>query len=179
MEKVKLSLVSSTAYSELKQQLAEFVRPSYTTYHLPSDKSALADMDLRSDSLLNMEEGDLTTEESDVPGPVSDAKSDVNIPQFVSSSIDVDVIRNVVLDMPQQNDKERLQNFHMDEFKPKHGRLKEVWLPNKLCFTISLAYLSLTLRNRWAKWRRRPVAKGQSRIEWTCVSTYSTLFVAS
>ncbi|KAH6681483.1 hypothetical protein B0J14DRAFT_556902 [Halenospora varia] len=66
LEKVKLYLVSSRAYSEFKQQLAEFVRPSCTTYHLPSDKSALADMDLRSDKVVDVGEGDLTTEEIEV-----------------------------------------------------------------------------------------------------------------
>jgi hypothetical protein len=115
LEKVKLFLLSSTAYSEFKQQLAEFVRPPCTTYHLPSDKSALTDM----------------------------------------------------------------EELPLEGLKPKHGRLEEVLLLSKLWATISLTYLSLTLQNRWAKWRRRPVAKGRSRIEWTCASTYSTLFVSS
>lgn len=66
LEKVKLYLVSSRAYSEFKQQLAEFVKPSCTTYHLPSDKSALADMDLRSDKVVDVGEGDLATEEIEV-----------------------------------------------------------------------------------------------------------------
>jgi anion-transporting ArsA/GET3 family ATPase len=185
LEKVKLYLVSSTAYSEFKQQLAEFVRPPCTTYHLPSDKSALAGMELRSNKVVDMGEGDLATEESEVLGPISDAKSDVSFSQFGSSSIDdVEVVCNTVLDAPQQNEKERLRNFYVEELslkglKPKHGRLEEVLLPSKLWVTISLKHLSFTLQNRWAKWRRRPVAKGRSRIEWTCVSTYSTLFVSN
>lgn len=185
LERVKLYLMSSTAYSEFKQQLAEFVVPSCTTYYLPNGKSARAGLDLRYNKIVDVGEGDVAAEESGVLGPISDAESDVSFQQFGSSSIkEVDVVWNAKLDTPQSNQKERLRKFDMEELsleglKPKYRGLEEVLLPNKLWFTNSLTHLSLTLQNRWAKWRRRPVAIGRSRIEWTCVSIYSTLFIAS
>ena len=166
LEKVKLYLVSSTAYSELKQQLAELVRPSCTTYRLPSnDKPGLANMDLRSDKVVIVGEGDLATEESKVSSPVSNTKSDVSFSRFGSLSMeDVGVVWNAVLDTHHQNEKERLRNFDMENLslkrmKPKHGRLEEISLLSKLWVAISLAPLSLTLRNLWTKWRRRSVRK--------------------
>ena len=82
LEKVKLYLLSSTAFSELKQQLTDFVRPSNRTTVLGVDESLPVGLDTGHDEAeVGVE--NCVTEEYGIPAP----KPEEDCPQSGSSSI--------------------------------------------------------------------------------------------
>jgi len=219
LEQVKLYLTSSTAYSELKQQLTEFVRPFNTTI---DDESPHAGLDIGHDDIADLRKEYSPTQEFSILDPMPNPKPEVDYPQFGSSSIrGVEFTWNAAFDMPEQNDRTKsLQKYnlssllepgsqdttneqksleaaskieylqelvehkgqlpkllkdevHLENWEPKHGWIEEALLSLKPWIAMSPKYTSrqlLTLRNWWARSRRKPVAKDRSRIEWTCVS---------
>jgi hypothetical protein len=104
LEKVKLYLLSSTAYSELKQQLTEFVRPSNKTNPLGSVESPQPGLGIGYDDVADVGKEYLVTEEYSILDPIPGPKPEVGYPQFGSSSIrGVEFAWNAAFDMPQQN----------------------------------------------------------------------------
>jgi hypothetical protein len=84
------------------------------------------------------------------------------------------------IDCPQESTKHHVQlprlpkeEVHLESWEPKHGWLEEAVLSMRPWIAMSLQCPPrqlLTLRNWWARSRRKPVLKDHSRIEWTCVS---------
>jgi hypothetical protein len=83
LEKVKLYLLSSTAFSELKQQLTEFVRPSNKTTVLGVDESLPVGLDTEHDEA-EMRVENFVTEGYSIPASKPEEE---DYPQFGSSSI--------------------------------------------------------------------------------------------
>jgi hypothetical protein len=231
LEKVKLYLLSSTAYSELKQQLTEFLRPSnIRTATLSRDGFPQAKLGIGtddSDSKPDVGDGGLAMEIcSFLNPPLQDSKREGYYPQSGSSSTqDVQFSRDAGYAMPQQittdqsleeYDLSRLRpvseetsNYqnspatasktdylqksmiigeekeiprsaneaaHLGSLEPKSG-LEQALISSKIWvqFAISIkctSQISLMLRNWWSRWRRKPVAKNNSRIEWKCVRSW-------
>lgn len=231
LEKVKLYLLSSTAYSELKQQLTEFLRPSnIRTATLSRDGFPQAKLGIGtddSDSKPDVGDGGLAMEIcSFLNPPLQDSKREGYYPQSGSSSTqDVQFSRDAGYAMPQQlttdqsleeYDLSRLRpvseetsNYqnspatasktdylqksmiigeekeiprsaneaaHLGSLEPKSG-LEQALISSKtwVQFAISIkctSQISLMLRNWWSRWRRKPVAKNNSRIEWKCVRSW-------
>jgi hypothetical protein len=217
LEKVKLYLLSSTAFSELKQQLTEFVRPSNKTTVLGVDESLPVGLDTGHDEA-EVRVENCVTEEYGIPAP----KPEEDYPQFGSSSIRASEFawnsafnmplngrswslqechpstlpelgsqetlkekhsleKTSKIDCPQESTKHHVQlprlpkeEVHLESWEPKHGWLEEAVLSMRPRIAMSLQFTSrklLSLRNWWARLRRKPIAKGHSRIEWTCVSS--------
>jgi hypothetical protein len=216
LEKVKEYLLSSTAFSELKQQLTDFVRPSNRTTVLGVDESLPVGLDTGHDEA-EVRVENCVTEEYGIPAP----KPEEDCPQSRSSSIRASEFtwRSVLkmplngrsgslqecdpssllepgsqetskeqhslektskIGCPQESTKHQVQlpshkeEVHLESWEPKHGWLEEAVLSMRPWIAMSLQCPPrqlLTLRNWWARSRRKPVAKDCSRIEWTCVST--------